>query len=123
MGKSYKAGVMEITGNGRFVKYPLPPTGVPDGCYDVTLARKSANAHEAQVISTLSDPKQRIMGYLMDREGEWVGPTTIGQTLQPSRMHGSTWGSKHCLELVKVGLLRRNKGGQYRYYPKKSVAE
>ena len=82
-----------------------------------------SNANEAYAISKLTEPKQRIMGFLMDREGEWVGPTIIGQTLQPSRLHGSTWGSKHCLELVKAGLLRRNKSGQYRYNPKKSVAD
>jgi hypothetical protein len=71
----------------------------------------------------LTAPKIRILAFLEAHEGEWFSPTYLGEKLHPTRMHGSPWASPHCLALVRAGLIRRNKKGHYRYYPKKTVPE
>ncbi len=56
--------------------------------------------------------EQRVLDFL--RGKEWVSPTEIGKTLQPTSMYGSPWASPVCKRLVNKGLLQRNDKGWYR---------
>lgn len=66
----------------------------------------------------MTPKQQKVLEYLREekRKGtEWCTPTEVGEACGKDYAQASSWVASPLRVLVRVGLVERRKGGQYRY--------